>query len=164
MSTTPRSAILDELLKFLFDKPMSELDIKLKNILANHRMSHESGLGAFFYKGAHYAEPDYRPKARQRIPMLRGELTVQMDQYRHQQSELDKERNAAVSVFSCVLSRAHSKADCLALLPAFLHGCINKFSEFGESVISPEEANEFHIQYGTHYSSIKQRMMLNLIT
>lgn len=144
-------------------------DRKLENefLAIAHSFSFDSKYQsmAFMYKGEVYSPKGYRPVRGQRIELLTRRLYDQMDKWLQHQEELRKERQVIGDFFSCLLTAANNAADTYALLPDCIKPAVNNINTHGTSPqLKPEQIQAFIEEHSQHIQTIKERIVLNMVT
>ncbi len=120
---------------------------------------------AFMYKREVYSPKGYRPVRGQRIELLTRRLYDQMDKWLENQAEIRKERQVIGDFFSCLLTTANNDADTYALLPDCIKPAVSIPDTHSTSPqLKPEQIQAFIEEHSQHIQTIKERIVLNMVT
>lgn len=154
-----------KLFHFLYDPAAKKLDYQFLVIANKAALESKYHSLAFMYKGKIYSPEGYRPVRGQKAEMLSRNLYEQMDKWLIIKKELEEETVVIFNFLSCLLTAAHNQADLLALLPDCLKLAIDMVDTHNSPpVLTHEEIRAFHETHKEHIQTIKERIVLNMIT
>ena len=151
--------------QFLYDPALKKLEQQFLVIANKAALESKHQSLAFMYKGEVYYPEGYRPVRGLKVELLSKRLYDQMDKWLLIKKELEYEIKAILGFISCLLTAAHNQADILNLLPDCLKLAIDtRDTSNSPSVLTPEEIQAFHETHKEHIQTIKERIVLNMIT
>lgn len=156
--------LVNTLMDFIYKKANQDLADKFEAVVERNSYLDPDGTRAFRYKGELYLTKNYYYPTT-RVKTLHKSLYTTMDQIIKDDREISKEQLVVKNYLTCVLVKSKNSADLKALLPDFLHPAIKDLNGLGiEPTVTKDEVESFNKASHFFIDSIKQRLLLNLIT
>lgn len=166
MSRDPsiRSDIMRALMNFIYQPAETKQNQRLAVILESHAARDALGMPAFYYKGQVYTLPNYKP--RRRVNMLQRSLSELMENWAQENSVLRSEQEMVSNYFKCVLVEFLDYGHLITVLPECLHPALNEYQRLRTYYrpITDKDLERINGSNQPAIATIKQRLMLNLIT
>ena len=157
--------LVNTLMDFIYKKANQDLADKYEAVVERNSYLDPDGTKAFRYKGELYLTKNYYYHLTTRVKTLHKSLYATMDQIIKDDREISKEQSVVKNYLTCVLVKSKNSADVKALLPDFLHPALKDLNGLGiKPTVTKEEVESFNKASHFFIDSIKQRLLLNLIT
>lgn len=163
--TSTKLIVKKHLLDFLYHPAEKKLEDRLVVIARSFSLDSKCQSMAFMYKGNIYYPEGYRPVRGLKAELLSKRLYDQMDAWLILRKELDQEIEVISDFLSCLLTASHNTADIKALLPDCLIGEVTESGDINPPpTLTTEEIQAFNETHKEYIQTIKERIVLNMIT
>lgn len=158
------SELVQLVMNFIYEPSEKKKEAKLEKIIESNSFFDQDLNMAFMYKGEVYTSKNhYYPRGR--VKLLHKSLNAEMDCLIKEMRELQQEKDAVRSYLVCIMLISIRPADLKVMLPDFLHPAIKDLhSAEGTSFITQEDLDLLQKNSASIIASIKQRLILNLIS
>lgn len=158
------SELVQLVMNFIYEPSEKKKEAKLEKIIESNSFLDRDGNMAFMYKGEMYnSKNHYYPRGR--VKLLHKSLNAEMDCLIKEMRELQQEKDTVKSYLVCIMLISIRPADLKVMLPDFLHPAIKDLhSAEGVCSVTPEEIEFIQKSSASIIASIKQRLILNLIS
>lgn len=158
------SILVQMVMDFIYEPSDKKKEAKLEKIIEKNSFLDQEGNMAFMYKGEVYTSNNhYYPRGR--VKLLHKSLNAEMDFLIKEDRELQREKEAVRNYLVCIMLISIRPADLKVMLPDFLHPAIKDLhAAEGTSSITQEDMESLQRDSASILTSIKQRLILNLIS